>query len=194
LKNAVLFRAGKPFLAFLALTLVIPPAAPAFEKAQDSSASESAIKAVFLFNFTRYLDWPEDNGLAYCPIAVLGDSGIFAPLQEIAEKKTVSSTPIQVRRYKEIKDVGLPRILYISDSAASRLPAVLEKFRGTDTLIVGETEGLAARGAAINFVLRDEAVKFEINVKALKDAGIEISSQLLKLAILIDGEKAAPGR
>lgn len=190
MKNAVLSRAGKPLLAFLVLTLVFPPAAPALVKVQDLSASEAAVKAVFLFNFTRYLEWPEDNGLAYCPIAVLGDSGIFAPLQEIAEKKTAGSTPIQVRRYEEIEDVGLPRILYVSDSAASRLPEILEKFRGTDTLIVGETEGLASRGAAVNFVLRNETVKFEINVKALKDAGIRISSQLLKLAILIDEGKA----
>jgi hypothetical protein len=71
---------------------------------------------------------------------------------------------------------------------------VLDKFRGTDTLIVGETEGLAARGAAINFVIRDESVKFEINLKALKDAGIQAGSQLLRLAIVIDGEKAAPAR
>lgn len=194
MKKAAFVRAGRALAALSVVTLVFPPAALAFENSQNSSPSESAVKAVFLFNFTRYLMWPEENGLAYCPIVVLGDSGIFAPLQEIAGKITAGPIPIRVRQCSDFEDVGLPRILFISDSAAARLPAALDKFRGTDTLIVGETEGLAARGAAINFVLRDEAVKFEINIKALEDAGIQASSQLLRLAILIDGEKAAPER
>jgi len=189
LKNAVLSRVRTLFPALLALTLLFSPAAPAIETAQDASASEAAVKAVFLFNFTRYLEWPGDNGPAFCPIAVLGDSGIFASLQEIAEKKTADSRPIEVRQYEKIEDAGFPRILFISDSASARFPEVLKRFRGTDTLIVGETEGLAERGAAVNFVIREETVKFEINVRALKEAGIRASSQLLKLAILIDGER-----
>jgi hypothetical protein len=181
-------------IATAVLSLILLLTGPSFSAPPEAAQRESEVKAVFLFNFTRYLTWPEDNGLPYCPIAVLGDSEIVVPLRNIAERKPAGPLPIQIRQSSSLQDIGLPRILFISDSAAAELPAVLDKFRGTDTLIVGETEGLAARGAAINFVIRDESVKFEINLKALKDAGIQAGSQLLRLAILIDGEKAAPAR
>jgi len=192
--NTAFLRTGKTWPFFLALVLLFFSAGPVSGTTRATPQAESEVKAVFLFNFTRYLEWPEDNGLADYPIVVLGNGEIIAPLQEIAAKKSVGSVSIQVRQCSGLEDVGLPRILFISDSAADQLPAVLEKFRGTDVLIVGETEGLAERGAAINFIIRDEAVKFEINVKALKDAGIQASSQLLRLAVLVDGEKAAPER
>jgi len=155
--------------------------------------AESEVKAVFLVNFLRYLEWPEENGLPFCPIVVLGDSPIFEPLREISEKNKPGMIPIQVRRCADLDDAGFPRILFLSPSSASLLPKVLDKFRGKDTLIVGETEGLAARGAAINFVLREETVKFEVSVKALKAAGIQAGSQLLRLAILVDGGEKTPG-
>lgn len=185
-------RVRKPPAVFLAAAFVLTAAGPAFPSDLIAGQAEAEVKAVFLFNFLRYLVWPEDNGLAYCPIVVLGDSPVFEPLQDIAGKKAAGPVPIQVRRCASLQDAGLPRILFISDSAASLLPEALEKFRGTDTLIVGETEGLAVRGAAINFVLREDTVKFEINVDALKAARIQAGSQLLRLAILVDGEQKDP--
>jgi hypothetical protein len=185
-------RIRKPPAVFLAAAFVLAAAGPAFTENLIAGQAEAEVKAVFLFNFIRYLAWPDDNGLAYCPIVVLGDSPVFTPLQDIARKQAAGTIPIQVRRCSSLQDAGLPRILFISESAASLLHEALDKFRGTDTLIVGETEGLAVRGAAINFVLREDTVKFEINVNALKAARIQAGSQLLRLAILVDGEQKDP--
>ena len=159
----------------------------------DSASMEYNIKAVFLYQFTRYLEWPPGTEHDIFSIVVLGESRIIAPLQEIARKKTVDSKPISIRQCFEIEQIGRPRILFISNSADSNLERVLEKIRGTGILIIGETEGLGLRGAAINFVMREGGVKFEMNEKALKDAGIRIGSQLLKLAILVGG-KGADGK
>lgn len=186
MRNATSARIGKPLPVFLALILLWPAAGPASDSLQDLTASEYGVKAVFLFNFTRYLEWPEENGLEYCPIAVLGKSEILGPLREIAAKKTAGSRPIQIRECRDIAEIGRPRILFLSASAADQLPEVLAAVRGTDILVVGETEGFGSRGVPVNFVLREGTVRFEINVKALKNAGIQASSQLLKLAILVD--------
>ena len=131
-----------------------------------------------------------------CPIVVLGDSGIFAPLQEIAEKKTVGAMPIEVRQCSEIEDRSAA-----PGSCSSPNPPSPGIARGAgenpgdghpDRRRNGRPGG--TRGVAVNFVLRDGTVKFEMNDKALKEARIQASSQLLKLAILIDEEKADGGR
>lgn len=160
----------------------------------ERAAYEYDIKAVFLFNFTRYLQWPEALGPEGLTIAVLGESAIVPPLQEIARKRTADQLPIMVRQCHEIGQIGRPRILFIAKSAVPDIARVLEKTRGTDTLTVGETEGLVAKGVAINFVERDGTIRFEMSERALKDARIQVSSQLLKLAILAEKESGGHGR
>ncbi len=161
---------------------------------EEESRFEYEVKAVFLYNFTRYLQWPEEpEGEAFA-IAVLGESGIVEPLRAIAGQKTVGSLPIVVRQCAAVEEIGRPRILFVARSAVLQLPRVLEKTRGTSILIVGEAEGLGSRGVAVNFVLRDGAVKFEMNERALDDARIQVGSQLLKLAILVDAEKGSGAR
>lgn len=156
---------------------------------EDSSIYEYDVKAVFLYHFTRYLQWPEETEPEVFTIVVLGESGIVSPLQEIAKKRTVSPTPILVRQCLEIVQIGRPRILFIAKSAFPRIKQVLEKIRGTDILTVSEVEGLGTRGVAVNFVERDGTIKFEMSKKMLKEARIQASSQLLKLAILVDEER-----
>jgi hypothetical protein len=160
----------------------------------DTAAYEYDVKAVFLYHFTRYLQWPEVIQPEAFTIVVLGKSGIVAPLQEIAKKKTVGLTPIMVRQCLEIGQIGHPRILFIAKSALPRIAQVLEKTQGTDILTVSEMEGLSTRGVAVNFVERDGKIKFEMNEKMLKDTHIQIGSQLLKLAILVDAEKVGGER
>jgi hypothetical protein len=169
-------------------------AAPLARTAQEpNSIAEYDVKAVFLYHFTRYLQWPENIEAGVFTIAVLGESGIVAPLQEIARKKTVGAIPLVVRTCSEIGQIGRPRILFVARSALAKINQVLEKTRSTDILTVGEAEGLAARGVAINFVLREGTVKFEMNEKTLREARIQIGSQLLKLAIRVAGDKGKGG-
>ena len=182
-------------LLLLGLPVTAVPAATAMKPAPDSPApSEYDIKAVFLYNFTRYLQWPDENGSEAFEIAVLGDSEILAPLREISAKKTVRSAPVIIRQCRDIGQIGHPHILFLARPATPMLRRVLEAAEGAGILTVGEEEGLAERGVAVNLVLRDGAVKFEMNEEALRGTGIQAGSQLLKLAILVGGEKAENGR
>ncbi len=191
-------RAGGRLPAVLAGLAFLPAllaAAPAFGPGPAQAASyEYEVKAVFLYNFTRYLQWPDEPADGAFTIVILGRSGIVGPLEEIARKKSVGSTPIVVRQCFDVKAVGRPRILFIARTAAEDVSRVLEKTRGTDILTVGETEGLGSRGVAVNFVLRDETIKFEMNESALREARIQVGSQLLKLAILVGKESGGGGR
>jgi hypothetical protein len=160
----------------------------------EISPNEYDVKAVFLYHFTRYLQWPEAVEPAVFTIVVFGESGIVIPLQEIAKKKTVGPMPIVVRQCLEIGQIGRPRILFIAKSAVGSLPRLLEKIRGTDILTIGEAEGLGTQGVAVNFVERDGSIKFEMSKRMLKEARLQASSQLLKLAILVEEERAESGR
>ena len=191
-------RSGFPsWLALIALglALAVPgdgrvPGLPQEERTRF----EYDVKAVFLYNFARYVRWPEALEPEGLTIVVFGESPIVPPLQEISGKKAAGRTPLVVRQCLELGRIGRPRILFIARSAVSKIDGILEEVGGTDVLMVGETEGLVARGVAINFVERDGTIKFEVSERRLKEAGIQVSSQLLKLAILVDEENGGGGR
>ncbi len=154
-----------------------------------NAASEYELKAVFIHHLTRYLQWPEPAPSGHFEIAVLGDSAIVPPLQAIAAKETIHARPIAVRAVADLESLGQPEVLFIARPAAGHLPRVLKKTRGRPILTVAEEEGLAARGVAVNFVLRGESVRFEVNEAALRESAIAPGSQLLKLAILVKGQR-----
>jgi hypothetical protein len=186
-------KSGSRFLLILILlgiAIAFLSAARSSESLQgEASTYEYDVKAVFLYHFIRYLQWPEEIEPEAFTIVVLGKSDIVGPLQEIAKKKSIDQKPIAVRQCLEIDQIGHPRILFIAKSATSGIAQVLEQTRATDILTVSEVEGLGTRGVAVNFVERDGKIKFEVSEKMLKEARIQISSQLLKLAIRIDEEK-----
>ncbi len=159
--------------------------------ASQPSFSEYEVKAAFLYHFTKYFQWPEDDRSDLLTIAVLGKSEILDPLREIAREKTVGRKRLVVLQCSEVNEIGRPHILFIARSAVSQVPLVLEKARQGHSVTVGEAEGLGARGVAVNFVLREGSVKFEVNERALKEAQVQASSQLLRLAILVGEEKGS---
>lgn len=154
---------------------------------REITAQEYQVKAVFIYHFTRYLQWPQLDPSGSFEIAVLGDSAIVPPLQDIAARRTVSERLIVIRRIADLGSLGQPQILFLAAPASSHLPQVLAATRGKAILTIAEEEGLAVQGVAVSFVLREGAVKFEINEDALRETGIQPSSQLLKLAIPAGG-------
>ena len=175
-------------IAAPALALLIPALLPPLARSTDQTlASEYEVKAAFIYHFTRYLQWPQPEAWGSFEIAILGDSAIVPPLQAIAAKRTVQQRPIAIRPIADIDALGQPHILFLARPAAPRLSRVLEKTRGRPILTIAEEEGLAARGIAMNFVLRGESVKFEVNEAVLRRSVIQPGSQLLKLAILVRG-------
>jgi hypothetical protein len=151
---------------------------------QKDKASEYNLKAAFIYNFTRYIEWKEGSDENEFIIGIIGTSPINDPLAEIVKTETVDNKKITIKRFSKPADIGFCHILFISQNAGVALDDILAKTSGKGTLIISEQNGYAEQGTAINFVIINRKLKFEANVKAINSAGLTASSQLLKLAII----------
>jgi hypothetical protein len=157
---------------------------PLFVFAQ--TGSEAEIKAVFIYNFTKYIQWEMPDSAAIFKIGILNGAEVSAPLKEIAAKKMVNGRKIRIEEYRDIDQIDHCQILLISEAHKASLEQVLSAIEKKNVLIIGESEGFAEEGAAIDFVLKNGQIKFQINRRAIKQSGLRVSSQLLKLALLIE--------
>lgn len=175
--------------AMTAAGLIILLAASGTARAEV--ASEYDVKAAFLYNFTKFVEWPssafdERNDFQLC---VLGEDPFGGSLDVVKGEK-VSGRNITLLRTPKLAEAEGCQILFISRSERNRMPEVLRELRDAPVLTVADTDGFLDRGGIINFVLEGSKVRFEISQEAAERAGIKISSKLLRLAV---GPKGSPG-
>lgn len=151
----------------------------------QSQVEEYNLKAAFVYNFTKYINWGPFAPEGEFVIGIVGQSPIYEPLQEIAQTKTVNDKKIVIRTFIKPEDITSCNILYISKNGSIPLYSVLEKVN-SGTLTISEEEGYARQGTAFNFVLVKDKLRFESNIRALNSTGLKASSQLLKLAIIVN--------
>jgi hypothetical protein len=184
-------------IAILGMTLNGTSTADA--QAGDTDSSEYLIKAGFIYNFAKFVEWPSaafsqpDSPIV---IGVLGTDPFGNVLDRIVEDKKIGPRPFVVRRYKwgkDLKDLKDCKILFVSASEKTRIDEILLSVKGLPILTVGETPGFAERGGVIRFTLEDNRVRFEVNVDAAHQADLNISSRLLTLAKIIS-QAATAGR
>ena len=159
---------------------------PAF--AQPEQAREYEIKATFVYHFTKYIRWPDIDSAETFDIGILGKSEITAPLEEIARKRSAYDKRIRILHFNSIRHVEDCRLLFIPSSEKENLQEILSAVENKSILTVGESEGFAREGVAINFIILEGKTKFELNSRVIDRAGLQVSSQLIKLAILIEQE------
>jgi hypothetical protein len=157
-------------------------------RAQSKAAGEYEVKAAFLYNFARYVEWPPAKlpaaGEAFV-VTVLGEDPFGGALDAAIRDRTIQDRPLAVRRVARIEDVGPSQILFISRSEADDLPRILQRLAAAPILTVGESAQFAERGGMIRFRREGERIGFDINVGSTERAGLRVSSQLLKLARII---------
>jgi hypothetical protein len=156
-----------------------------FEASAAADSAEYQVKAAFLFNFTKYVEWPSNafSG-ANSPfiIGIVGKDPFGGQMEKTLEGKTVDGHGFTVRRYRQPADIGDCHVLFISDSEKDRVGRILAKVGDSPTLTVSDIGNFARLGGAIGFVVEDERVRFDINTEAAQHAGLKISSRLLALA------------
>jgi YfiR/HmsC-like len=184
-------------IALLGMTLNCTSTADA--QAGDADSSEYLIKAGFIYNFAKFVEWPAatfsqpDSPIV---IGVLGTDPFGIVLDRIVEDKKIGPRGFVVKRYKwgkDLKDLKDCKILFVSASEKAHIDEILQSVKGQPILTVGETPGFAERGGVIRFTLEDNRVRFEVNVDAAHQAELNISSRLLTLAKIIP-QTAAAGR
>ncbi|NNL68075.1 MAG: YfiR family protein [Myxococcales bacterium] len=147
--------------------------------------SEYKVKAAFLLNFGKFVEWPSAQG--DLEICVLGEDPFGATLDDTLAGRKIGARPVRARRIDSAGAADGCAILFVSRRGNAPLDAVVSAVRGSPVLLVGEQDRFAKRGGMINFVEVDQKIRFEINETAAKKAGLKISSQLLKLATIVDG-------
>jgi hypothetical protein len=156
--------------------------------AHAQSATEYQVKAAFLFNFAKFAEWPadalfkSDDPLQIC---ILGQDPFGRDLEQLIAEKTVSGHRIEVDHPESIAQARACEILFISSTGRPQIQQILDGLKGANVLTVGDTPGFAQMGGVINFVLDDNRVRFEINLKAAANAHLKISSRLLTVAKLV---------
>lgn len=161
-----------------------------------TAPSEYRVKAVFLFNFARFVDWPAVTFVsASAPFAlcVYGDDPFGPDLDAVVNGESIAGRPMVVRRLHEPQDVSGCQIVFIADSADRELESVLAALGHRATLTVSDLEGAAQRGAMIRMMTVGGHVRLRINIDAVRAAHLTMSSNLLRAAEVVGSPTPGEG-
>jgi hypothetical protein len=181
-------------IARLVIAWALLAAAPLY--ANDAPIPhEFQIKAVFLYNFAQFIEWPPDafeSTDSPLVIGVLGLDPFGDFLDETVRGETVNGRRLVVERYRWISEIDRCHVLFVSGSEGRRVEQILSALQGRPILTVCDWEGLAQRGAMIRFVMQRNRVRLRINLDAAKQAGLTISSKLLRSAEMVTATRQQP--
>jgi hypothetical protein len=173
--------------ALCALVLVPQPG-----RGGDAPAlTEYQVKALFLLNFTKYVEWPaEAFKQTNSPIivGVLGDEKFGGLVKAAVEGKTANGRPIEERTFGGDDDCSQCQILFISAAEKKNAREIVERVKAAAILTVGEMEKFAEQGGIINFTMKDGKVRLEIDLNAARTAKLQVSSKLLSVADAVHGK------
>jgi len=153
----------------------------------DALATESReyqIKAGFLYNFVKFVEWPSEafaGADSAIVVGVLGEDP-FGDALSALEGKTALGRRVEVRRYTRAEDAVAAHVLFISASELRTLPSVLKALASSNILTVGDFEGFTEAGGVIRFYSKKNKMRVEINTAAAERAALKISSKLLNIA------------
>lgn len=166
------------------LTALVQLCGPAAQ-AQETPPSEYQLKAAFLYNFAKFVEWPPEafpEATAPFIIGVLGDNPFGGELARTVNNKTINGHPFTVKEGKAVYELKTCHILFISKSEKKQLPEIMNVLGAASVLTVSEVDRFLRSGGMINFVMEGKKVRFEIHDEAAKRAGLRISSKLMNLA------------
>ncbi|MFT7084515.1 MAG: hypothetical protein ACJAV5_000221 [Vicingaceae bacterium] len=177
----------KKFLTILILLFVIVQ--PAFIPADQGSKvdTNAKIKAIFLYNFTKYIQWPADYQTGDFTIAILGDNAsLYKELSNMSKVKKVGNQPFTIKLIDDASEIGKSHIVYIPKDNNAVVSKALSTVKGKSTLVVTESPGYAQRGATINFTITGGQQKFELNKLTAQQHNLKVSSTLESKAVLVN--------
>jgi len=179
----------RPFV--LLLISIVSFSEPANPTPEAGDVSRAKLETAFIYQFTNYIEWsardPAQQEARPFVITILGDSPIENEFNELSKAKKVKNRPIKVLRVASAKLISKESdIVFVATGSVDVLHEVVSKAKGSGALIVSDSQGFATEGAMINFFLDDGRLRFEINRHKLEGEHLVMSSQLLKLAKLVD--------
>jgi hypothetical protein len=174
-----LLRCRTQLAVALTVVLAMPAAIPA------QAANEYEVKAAFLFNFTRFVDWPPSSGSGPFCIGIAGADPFGGALEQAVKGRSAGGHAIAVKHFKPGDESAGCEIVFISGADARKMRAALGQLQHAAVLTVGEGPGFCHSGGVIAFQVEDNKVRLDINPEAAQRARLQISSKLLTLATLV---------
>jgi hypothetical protein len=155
--------------------------------AQTSKPKEYDVKATYLYNFARFVEWPASAAAKDGPFAIclLGEDPFGHALDAVLEGESINGKAVAARRVAKPQDAANCRVLFISMSEESRLKEILASLDKASVLTVSDIPEFSRRGGMIQFVLVGDRIRFEVNLASAEDAGLSLSSELLKVATTV---------
>jgi hypothetical protein len=167
-------------LCFCVLVAVSLPA-----QAQDTIIDEYKLKAAFVFNFTRYVDWPAtrfENASSPIVIGVLQPNPFGSELENLVKGRQTNRRPIVVRQFATIAAARSAHVLFVGSDAEESMVGLPKELAAYNVLTVGESESFLKDGGIIIFSFEGNSLRFEIDQRSAEQARLQISAQLYKLA------------
>jgi hypothetical protein len=155
--------------------------------AQQARPTESQVKAAYLFNFGKFVRWrtAPENHADSLEICVLGRNSLGTVLEATVKGETIDGKPVIARNVSSLREAEGCQILFVSLSEESRLSTVLAEAKRLPALTVSDIPHFAERGGMIGLVNQDDRIRFEVNVVPMEDAGLTVSSELLKVSLRV---------
>lgn len=150
--------------------------------ALKSKAQEEKYIGLFIYNFTKYFDWPDDMKTGDFVIDVIGHPSVYDELKKLTAGKKVGSQNIVLKKFDSAKNLDKSNIVFVGHWHTRFMPDVLNQVGDNSTLIITESDGMLDKGADINFVIRDGTIKFEMNAKSVKERNLKTDPRLRQLA------------
>ncbi len=174
---------------FMAGLVLWAGCAPQKAAAQASKPTEYQVKAAYLYNFARFAVWPDKPAFHSSQsfnICVLGEDSLGAALDSVVAGEMIDSKQATAKRISRSQDAAECRVLFVSSSEESRWREILPALEKLSVLTVSDMHQFTRRGGMIEFQLVANRIRFEVNLAATQRAGLELSSELLKLALRVN--------
>ncbi|HEY7496877.1 MAG TPA: YfiR family protein [Vicinamibacterales bacterium] len=180
------------YRARLAAALTVLCVAALSTGARSQTATIDEVKAAFLFNFAKFVEWP-DGDAGPLQIGVLGNDNVSDSLREIVRGKSVNGRSLASRRVTANDDLASLDLFFVGASEKSRIPDLLKRLDGTSVLTVSDVDKFCHQGGVIALTQEGNHVRFDINLDAAERSKLKVSSKLLALARTVHPVRAAAG-
>jgi hypothetical protein len=157
-------------------------------RAEAEQSKEYQVKALFIFNFLQFVEWPASafpTPDAPLRVAILGESPIAGPLTATVRGERIRGHPVEVVQVSRVEDVLHCHLVFVARAEQRNLAPIVTALSGRPVLTVGDMPDFAQRGGVINFYMAGQKVRFEANRAAAQNNGLKLGSQLLGLARLV---------
>lgn len=148
-------------------------------------AQDAKFKALFIYNFTKLIEWPNETQETSFIITIYGNEDLTAELEGIAKKMKVGSRPIIVKRITQSSQLSNTHMLYVAKDKSTDLAQITESLKSKNILVISDKTNACSLGSSLNFISKNGNLNFEIHKANIEKAGLSVNSELYKLGSVL---------